>query len=271
MRPAQAEPSRRIWFASLRPYVETLAVVIVLFVSGTGLVRAASSTLPGDNLYPIKRSWEDVLLLITFNAQQRQALEVEHENERLHELRELFAEGRTAEVEFAGLVTQQNGNQWLIGGFSVVVSQQTEVRNGPVVIGSAVRVKGHTQSNNAVLAERIELLSAGTVLPDEIQIETENHEGPSQPGEDHSGNGSESESPNIEETKAPEVEPEPNNDGSDSGSGSNESSSESSGSNHDGGGEDHSSGDHHEDSGSHDSSQDSGGGGEHNDSGGGDD
>jgi hypothetical protein len=34
------------------------------FVSGTGLVRAAT-TLPGDNLYPVKRTWEDVLVLLT--------------------------------------------------------------------------------------------------------------------------------------------------------------------------------------------------------------
>jgi len=53
-------PSRRIWLASLRRVAVTLAVVATLFVSGTGLVRAASATLPGDNLYPVKRTWEYV-------------------------------------------------------------------------------------------------------------------------------------------------------------------------------------------------------------------
>ncbi|HSA99020.1 MAG TPA: hypothetical protein VLE49_00105, partial [Anaerolineales bacterium] len=55
--------SRRVWFVSLRRVVVTLSVVTVLFVSGTGLVRAASTTLPGDHLYPVKRTWEDVLVL----------------------------------------------------------------------------------------------------------------------------------------------------------------------------------------------------------------
>lgn len=78
MREAKVQPSRRIWFASLRRLAVTLAVLAVLFASGTGLVRAASTTLPGDNLYPVKRTWEDVLVAFTFNVQQRDALEVEH-------------------------------------------------------------------------------------------------------------------------------------------------------------------------------------------------
>ncbi|MGZ9221117.1 MAG: DUF5667 domain-containing protein, partial [Anaerolineales bacterium] len=84
MREAKSQPaSHRTWFASLRRVAVTLVVVAILFASGTGLVRAASTTLPGDNLYPVKRTWDDVLLLFALNGQQRAALEVEHENERL--------------------------------------------------------------------------------------------------------------------------------------------------------------------------------------------
>src|SRR5688500_5463942 len=115
MREAKVQPvSSRTWFASFRRVAVTLVVVAILFASGTGLVRAASTTLPGDNLYPVKRTWEDVLLLFTLNGQQREALEVEHENKRLEELNELFAKGRTAEVDFAGLVMLQNGNEWRV-------------------------------------------------------------------------------------------------------------------------------------------------------------
>lgn len=267
MREAQARPSRRLLLVSLRRLAVTLVVVAALFVSGTGLVRAASTTLPGDNLYPVKRSWEDVLLLLTFDPQQRQALEVEHENERLYEVRELFAEGRAAEVDFAGLVTKQTGNEWVIGGFPVIVSPQTEVRNGSVVVGSAVRVKGHAQDNK-IIAERIELLAPGAVLPDEIEMETENHEGPNQQGEDNSGKGSEGETPKIEETKAPEVESGQKKESfeeSNSGSGSNDG-----GGSHDSGGDDHSSGESSADGSSHSGSDDSGGGGDHSSSDGGD-
>jgi len=81
-----------IWSVPLRRIVVTLTVLAVVFASGTGLVRAASMTLPGDNLYPVKRTWEDVLILITFNSQKREFLELEQENERLEEMQELFEE-----------------------------------------------------------------------------------------------------------------------------------------------------------------------------------
>src|ERR1043165_1511355 len=102
---ATASVSQRAWLWCVRRLVVTLAVVVILFASGNGLVRAASTTLPGDHLYPVKRTWEDVLVAFTFNLQQRDALEVEHENERLQELQELFAEKRSAQVDFAGSVT----------------------------------------------------------------------------------------------------------------------------------------------------------------------
>jgi hypothetical protein len=216
MREAKANPSRRIWFTSLRRLAVTLAVLAVLFAGGTGLVQAASTTLPGDNLYPVKRTWEDVLVAFTFNVQQRDALEVEHENERLQEVQELFAEGRSAKVDFAGLVTSQNGSEWVVSTVPVVVSTQTEIRGDQGIgVGSAVRVKGQTQGNNVVLAERIELLSSGAKLPevpDEPEIEQENPEGSNQQNEDNSGPGSEGEIPTVEETKGAETEFEPRNE-----------------------------------------------------------
>lgn len=217
MREAKANPAGRIWFASMRRVAVTLAVLVVLFASGTGLVRAASTTLPGDNLYPVKRTWEDVLVAFTFNGQQRDALEIEHENERLQELQELFAEGRSAKVDFAGSVTSQNGTDWVISTVPVIISGQTEIRDqGQVIgVGSAVRVKGQTLDNNVVLAERIELLPAGAKLPevpDEPEIEPENHEGSNQQNEDNSGSGSDGEVPTVEETKSPESGFQPKNE-----------------------------------------------------------
>src|SRR6476620_2900288 len=58
----QRAPARRLWSVSLRRALVTLVVIGILFMSSTGLVRAASTTLPGDQLYPVKRTWEDVLV-----------------------------------------------------------------------------------------------------------------------------------------------------------------------------------------------------------------
>ncbi|RPI92269.1 MAG: hypothetical protein EHM40_13555 [Chloroflexi bacterium] len=270
LRAAKTRSSKRVWFTSLRRAAVTLAVVATLFVSGTRLVGAASTTVPGDNLYPVKRTWEDVLVLFTFNMQQREALEVEHENERLHELRELFAEGRFAEVEFAGQVTSQNGNIWIVSGIPVIISNQTEIRDQGIVINSAVRVKGHAQGDGVVLAERVRLLSSDEKLPDlddEHEDDKEDHEGEDRQEQDNSGKGSGDEKLS-DETQTPEPESESKDDSSNSGSGSDNSDSgsdddsdsgkdDSDNSNDDDGREDNKDDSGHD---SNDSSDDSGGG-----------
>ena len=199
MREAKAQTSRRLWSVPLRRALVSLAVIVALFVSSTNLVRAATTTLPGDNLYPVKRTWEDVLVLFTFNMQARQLLEVEHENERLEELYELFAEGRLAKVDFAGMVTRQNGDLWLVSKVPVVISAGTDLRDQPILPGDAVRVRGVTQADGTVLAERVERLSEGTPLPvvdedDSLENESElsgNENGSEeQNSDDSSGPGS---------------------------------------------------------------------------------
>ena len=250
MREARARSSQWIWFASFRRLAVTVAVVAALFASGTGLVRASSSTLPGDHLYPVKRTWEDVLVAFTFNVQQRDALEVEQENERIQELHDLFAERRSAEVEFVGSVTSQNGTDWVISNIPVKISAQTELRGQGIGVGSAVRVKGQTQSNNVVLAERIELLPSNAILPDvenKPETEPENHESPTQQIEENSGKGSESETLTVEDSKTSEATQSGNNGSNDV---SNDSSSDSS----------NNSGSGSNDGSSHDGTDTSGGG-----------
>lgn len=205
MREARLRSSRRIWSVPLRRALVSLAVITVLFMSSTGLVRAASTTLPGDNLYPVKRTWEDVLVLFTFNVQSRTALEVEHENERLDELKELFTDGRSVQVDFSGLVTRQNGDLWLVSGIPVALSPQTDLPTQSIPVGSAVHVVGTTQKDGAVLAQIVELLPAGVPLPeykDDDTFEQEHSGDANQAGEDNSGKGSEGETPKVEETSS---------------------------------------------------------------------
>jgi uncharacterized membrane protein YgcG len=267
MREVKVQPvSNRIWFASLRRVAVTLVVVAILFASGTGLVRAASTTLPGDNLYPVKRTWEDVLLLFALNGQQRAALEVEHENERLEELNELFAEGRSAEVDFAGLVTLQNGEEWRVAGFPVVISSETEMPDQAVAVGAAVRVRGITRGDGIVLAERIQLLSSDASLPDvedEPEIDNENNEGPNQQTEDNSGPGSGDERPQVEEIETPEVESENSGSGSNGGSGSDSNTNDNTG-NDNSGSDNSGSDDNSNNSGSNDSNSSEDNSGSHN-------
>ena len=167
LRESKVMPAVRLnWLVPLRRLVSTLAILVLVFASGTSLVGAASTSLPGENLYPVKRSWESLQLLFTFNAKFREALEVEHENERIEELRELLADGRSAEVTFSGLATRQTDTGWLVAGVPVVISPQTDLPAQPLSDRSAVRVVGSTQPDGSVLAMRIELLPPGSSLPE---------------------------------------------------------------------------------------------------------
>lgn len=205
LREAKAQPSRGFWSVYLRRALVSLAVIAALFISSTGLVSAASTTLPGDNLYSVKRTWEDVSVLFTFSKHAREALEVEHENERLDELYELFAEGRSVKVDFSGYVTRQNGDLWLVSKIPVVISAQTDLRAVSVAQGDAVRVRGITQADGTVLAERVDLLDAGVPLPDVdddlSEIENENSGNENEVHEDNSGPGSDQGSTQIAPTE----------------------------------------------------------------------
>jgi len=214
MREERLWPSRRLWSVPLRRAVVSLAVIGALFMTSTGLVQAASTTLPGDNLYPVKRTWEDVRVIFTFDTQAREALEVAHENERLDELNDLFTEGRSAKVDFAGTVMSQDGDLWQVSKIPVLISAGTDLGTQSVKIGDAVRVRGVTQTGGTVMAEHLDFLPAGIPLP-ELEDDHSPAAGQEKPedgqqqqnsGEDGSGEESESGAPRQEATKSLQLE-----------------------------------------------------------------
>jgi len=211
MREMKSAPARAGWFTPLPRAAVALTVLALIFASGTGLVRAASNTLPGDNLYRVKRGWEDVTVFFTFDGQKREFLEVEHENERLDELHELFASRRSAPVAFSGIVTRQNGSEWLVARIPILISPQTDLPDQPVPLGAAVRVAGQTQTDGSVLAEQIELLPPNAVLPEveDEPLEEENQNGSNRQGGEEPGAGSGGEAPRVTTTKTPKPESEP--------------------------------------------------------------
>ena len=156
---------RRTWIFTLRP----VAVVLMLaffFLSGTGLVRASSTSLPGDNLYPVKRTWEDVRLLFVSTDEERDFLELEYENERLEEVNELLVHGRTETVSFIGYVTNQSDGQWTVAGVPVTVSGETNLPKESITVGMAVTVIGQTNSQGYLAAQSIEPVEPGTIVPE---------------------------------------------------------------------------------------------------------
>ncbi|MFZ5909737.1 MAG: DUF5667 domain-containing protein [Chloroflexota bacterium] len=150
---------------SLRHLAVSLALALVFLLSGTGLVRASKEALPGDRFYPVKRTWEDMRLFMVFDSDIREGLENEFEQERLEEINELLAEERSEMVAFAGLVSEQNGNQWRVAGIFVQITPESILPIEPVMVGAFVNVEGHTTAQGFVEAERIEMLQPGASLP----------------------------------------------------------------------------------------------------------
>jgi hypothetical protein len=179
MREGKTAPTKR-----MIPIFQRLAISFTLtaffLASGTGLVGASSKALPGENLYPVKRSWEDVRLFFTFNPNRKESLASEFESERLNEVSELLTEGRDETIQFAGIFKQVNGITY-VSGFAVLLP--TDLKSP--ADGAPVVITGKTNAQGFVEIESIQELPEGSVVPVGEPIEGD-HESNS-----NSGSGSE--------------------------------------------------------------------------------
>lgn len=121
------------------------AVAAIFISSGTGLVSASSSALPGQNLYPVKRRWENVRLFFAFNAVDRKLLEGELENEREHEANELLSEGEEHGVEFSGVLTTVNGTIY-VSTLPVIFPDNLQIPAD----GTVIKAEGRTTDKGYV-------------------------------------------------------------------------------------------------------------------------
>ncbi len=141
----------------------TAAMLVFLLTGGTGLVNASSNALPGDQLYPVKRSWEGVQLFFVFDSQAKVELEHEFDHERVQEIEELYSEKRVAQVDFQGEVESRNNDYWIIGGLNVAIDHETNL-GGDIFPGTTVQVIGETE-DGVIKAERIILIATPGVTP----------------------------------------------------------------------------------------------------------
>ncbi|RME89291.1 MAG: hypothetical protein D6770_04960 [Anaerolineae bacterium] len=179
MRTRQERRHRRIAWGAFRSAAVAFLVAVFLFVSGTGLVRASSTALPGDGLYPVKRTWEGLRLSLVFDPLRREEVEFEIENERLEEIGELFAKGRVERVSFDGWLESRQADRWLVSGVTVVITGETRLPAEPVDPGAAVRIVGWTQPEKVVEATDVILLPPDAVVLPETEEEEghDEHEG----------------------------------------------------------------------------------------------
>lgn len=146
----------------------SFALALMFLLSGTGLLSASASALPGDRLYPVKRGWENIRLSLIFDSEARNLLKSEFENERLREVNELLTQGRSETVQFAGIFLQVNDATY-VSGVRVSVPANINLPEN----GEAVLVAGRTNPQGFIEVVSFEILPAGTVAPigNPIQIE----------------------------------------------------------------------------------------------------
>lgn len=145
--------------------VMALTITGVALMSGTGLVQASSTSLPGENLYPVKRTWEDMRLLFVLSPEYREVIESEYEVERLDEVGELLRKGRSETIRFSGLVTEDANGTLLVSGLPVAVTDQTVFSGDALALGTSVIVTGQTDQVGRVTALSVQSLPPGTVVP----------------------------------------------------------------------------------------------------------
>ena len=150
--------STRGWFARLPRLAFNLAAVVIVLVVGLFSLNSASAqALPGDTLYPLKLSIENLWLRTAASPQARQNLETAFQQRRIEEVRQLLTLGREENVQFQGVLVKQQTvsgtttQRWTVSDIEVTLSAETEVV-GEIKIGMLVEVQGVTQPGQGVLA-----------------------------------------------------------------------------------------------------------------------
>jgi hypothetical protein len=164
MRESKRTPSKRV--ISFFPRLAlTFSIAAALILSSTGLVSASSNSLPGDQLYSVKRTWENVQLAFVFNEQGREVLQSEFEQERLNEIDELLIQNRSQSVTFSGLVLKRQDGTWLVSGVPVQVTDKTRLISSQIADNVPVKIIGITNSKGVLEADEIQALAPGSMLP----------------------------------------------------------------------------------------------------------
>lgn len=145
-----------------------LDLVIFLAVAGAFTLNASASTLPGDPLYGVKRTWEEVRLTLTTSDQAHQQLQAQLEAERRAEIEKLIQLRRPVFVEFEGNLDQMGSDTWVVNGLQFKLLPETIVQGTPA-LGQRVWLRASIQAD-------------GQMIVREVRVENSAYPGPSSQG-----------------------------------------------------------------------------------------
>lgn len=208
-------PVKRIFRMS---FAALITLILIAGIGGTGLVQASTVSLPGDQFYPVKLTWESILLKLAVSQANRDELEDRFELERVEEIEGLLTEMRSEKVKFLGQVEGIFPDQLIVSGIPVIITPDTRI-DGDVRMNTWVRVEGLTTSAGSVRAEKIKVESLDE--HGELEGPDSSSSGDDTPGESGKPeDNSPGSSPENEQDDAPETEK--TDDQATKGSGSND-------------------------------------------------
>jgi hypothetical protein len=140
----------------------SLLLTIFFMLGGTGLVEASRESLPGDSLYGLKRTVQQVQIGMMPAPQQQQAIALV-ERERRFEVSLLIQNKKEASVEFTGQVIAVNENSFVIQDVGTVYAKPGE-KLPALQTGVVVVIKGNT-NKNGVSAEKVDLVDSPGPAP----------------------------------------------------------------------------------------------------------
>lgn len=152
LRTVDRGPAVQPW---LRWSIALLGLSLFILISGgVGLMAASAQSLPGDGLYPLKRSAERIQLSFTPGLTNRLSLTITQDMRRLDEVLRLLELKRVEAVEFEANLSDRQGSRWQFGDIPVLVTQNTSIPSG-LRVGDLLRIRGRTTSQGWVRADSI--------------------------------------------------------------------------------------------------------------------
>lgn len=144
------------WYGRLPQLAFALALAMALVFGGSSLIATSAQAIPGDQMYPLKRAVEQVRLNIAPSLEQKTAIERAYQQRRVAEILQLFHLQRVVQVSFEGVVQEQQGDYWHIGGVLVALTELTQ-QIGEIKPGMVVEVEGSTHPGGWVTAHEVHL------------------------------------------------------------------------------------------------------------------
>ncbi|GAB4521381.1 MAG: hypothetical protein Fur0018_01810 [Anaerolineales bacterium] len=134
----------------------TLLLVAAIVMSGYGFYNVAAQALPGEQLYPVKRTLESMRLQLA-SPEMRSVLEETYKHRRLDEVQALVsARSAGQHVSFWGVVEEQNNTRWVVDSIPVHLAADVLIV-GQIEPGVMIEVEGQTTSEGWVLASELHL------------------------------------------------------------------------------------------------------------------